>query len=1007
MDNPVAALSEYDLRHLAAHLEESGRADELHRLLALETSERRNAWYEAREVRGESSGFLSDIARAWRLADESYFQYQSPTATGLQCRYALTVASINSLEKNMPPELLEALRITGRWTTSQALAAMQQNPDIRTQAEMLAALAPQLPEDERLVELRQMLDRSRVLQADMYRYAEVLAVLAPQLPESGRLAELRRALDSIRIQSEYQQLLAIAALAPALPVALLREALIAIQSLTKQRGMLEWEKALRTLTRYLIEQGDLQGALEAADTIEDKTYLAYVLKILAPHLPEALLYQELYKGFALDGWSQAQILAVLAPYLPESERRAVLRQALDAARTIRDDQARASMLAKLVPLMSGEEQLAVQRESLRVARTVEQWHGDSEKAAQVRLLASLAPYHPDPLLQEALRSAQVIDNPWKRIAALVELIPYLPPQERQPVLQEAIDIARAQRSSNIWYEGEVDLIPGLIKLIPSLTEPLQREMLAFIQEHKEISLLEALIPRLSEPLLGEALAAARTSTDARGAAKALTMLALHLPEQEQLAVLEEALSMTRAIGDNNERAKALAALALHMTAEDQLPLLHVVLNMARVLEDSGERAKLLDALTPMALHLFERDRLPMLHDILDVTRKIGDAYWRAWTLTRLVHQLPRPEQSAVLQEVLTSLRDVTDNVVGKARVLLATGPLVPKKKLMPALRKALKGISRMLTDDQAMLLPEFAPHLPPALLRQALDAVWALGVPDRGSMLEAPMGEVLGALVPHLPAALLPEALDRARDLEDEPSRDEALALLAPRLAEVGNYLEALSVSKAIEDEYWRALSLAKLISHLPQQDRLAAQREVLVQVRTLQSEWRQSRVLAALAPDLSPTLLNEALEAAQELEEVEPRIVALAPLLPLVSQEKRPAVLRGTWEAIRERRQLQELIALAPLLPPELLLEALDVIRKDEYYLQQTPKVLAQPLAQLPPATLHPYLREVLHVLARRPRGDLLGDLVELAPILAVLGGTQAVTMISNSIQDVGSWWP
>ena len=104
----------YGLRHLAAHLEVAGREDELHRLMRLEwsvptgeqTSARfENSWYTVHERIGETSGFLSDVDRAWRLAERAYNKHQSSSAIGIQCCYALMVTSLRSLAKNIPPGL--------------------------------------------------------------------------------------------------------------------------------------------------------------------------------------------------------------------------------------------------------------------------------------------------------------------------------------------------------------------------------------------------------------------------------------------------------------------------------------------------------------------------------------------------------------------------------------------------------------------------------------------------------------------------------------------------------------------------------------------------------------------------------------------------------------------------------------------------------------------------------------------------------------------------------------
>jgi hypothetical protein len=127
-DNPIAHLTEYELRHLAAHLEAPGRADDLHHLLRLEwvrtedvphirqglrgwldrllgrrrfRTERHctNAWYAAKEAVGDTAGYLADVQRAWRLANQS----AESEAIVLQCRYALITASVNSLATNLPP----------------------------------------------------------------------------------------------------------------------------------------------------------------------------------------------------------------------------------------------------------------------------------------------------------------------------------------------------------------------------------------------------------------------------------------------------------------------------------------------------------------------------------------------------------------------------------------------------------------------------------------------------------------------------------------------------------------------------------------------------------------------------------------------------------------------------------------------------------------------------------------------------------------------------------------
>src|SRR5690606_19607379 len=70
--NKIKEEDGYGLRHLAAHLEASGQDDELHNLLKLETSQGRNLWYEAKEAIGDTTGYINDVMRARRLAEERY-----------------------------------------------------------------------------------------------------------------------------------------------------------------------------------------------------------------------------------------------------------------------------------------------------------------------------------------------------------------------------------------------------------------------------------------------------------------------------------------------------------------------------------------------------------------------------------------------------------------------------------------------------------------------------------------------------------------------------------------------------------------------------------------------------------------------------------------------------------------------------------------------------------------------------------------------------------------------
>ena len=183
----------YGLSHLAAHLEAADREDKLHCLLRLEWSDHQgdqtrarfeNVWYTVHERVGDTSGYLSDVDRAWRLTEETFADRRSSIAIGLQCRYALIVSSLCSLAGNIPPELLTALVAKGIWPGPQGLAYARQiqKPELRTRA--LAALAPDLEPTERDQALREALEAAQHI-GDWQDRSQALVALAPHLGADG------------------------------------------------------------------------------------------------------------------------------------------------------------------------------------------------------------------------------------------------------------------------------------------------------------------------------------------------------------------------------------------------------------------------------------------------------------------------------------------------------------------------------------------------------------------------------------------------------------------------------------------------------------------------------------------------------------------------------------------------------------------------------------------------------------------------------------------------------
>jgi hypothetical protein len=138
--NPLSVLNDYERAHLPTHLAEIGLFEDLHRLLRIELNERENAWYEIKQQHDEASAYLADIQVAWAAAEQHH-------DIALECRYALTSATWNSLASSLHPLMYVALVERGVWTASRAFTAAMRSTLLRTQT--LALLAQYLTEVER------------------------------------------------------------------------------------------------------------------------------------------------------------------------------------------------------------------------------------------------------------------------------------------------------------------------------------------------------------------------------------------------------------------------------------------------------------------------------------------------------------------------------------------------------------------------------------------------------------------------------------------------------------------------------------------------------------------------------------------------------------------------------------------------------------------------------------------------------------------------------------------
>ena len=220
-EEPLAALDDYEIRHLTEHLEAVGDAHTLDTILRLEWREwaafepprrgllglsRRGtppgervrshpAWFDAKNRRNSAGDFVEDVRRTWRLAAEADARdtaTKNLAALSLEARYALVLASVNSYGAAIPLPLVVALVRGGAWDVRQAIGYAQRIPEPDRRLTALSELLPLLTDPLRTNIAAEAFATALQIQTDQFQIQPVVPdALAACLPEGL----VRQALD--------------------------------------------------------------------------------------------------------------------------------------------------------------------------------------------------------------------------------------------------------------------------------------------------------------------------------------------------------------------------------------------------------------------------------------------------------------------------------------------------------------------------------------------------------------------------------------------------------------------------------------------------------------------------------------------------------------------------------------------------------------------------------------------------------------------------------------------
>ncbi len=706
-------------------------------------------------------------------------------------------------------------------------------------------------------------------------------------------------------------------------------------------------------------------ALDAAQTVRDKRQRAHALHALALLLPE-MAREALDATQIIEAeYERALILRDLVQILPEES----LEQVLEAIRALQHESDRVMVLFELTQCVPEEGLWKV----LDVTWSLkEDW-------SRGRVLGGLVKRLPEKFLPQILDSVMTMQEDWPRANVLDELIPRLPDK----YLEQAMNAVQAMQEDRprIYVFAKL-----AYRILPNGIDKALDTARAVIDEYDRALALGELAQYLPE-VAGETLNAIYAIGDDSFSLERLKQLALHLPEQALLQILDG----IQILRNEHDRTRILEILARRLP-EDGLKQL---LCIARAIKDENDRAFVLsvlaqnlpdtvgEALDTIMLVREEEYRndlltelIPYLPDsatgqVLELIRKIHNQRFRAALLCILAERLPEIAPEAL--EAMQAIRDEKDCTVLLGKLSLY---------LPEAIGMALHNVKTIDYERERVdLLSDFVQYLP-AVATAVLDEA-------RKIEYEGSRAIVLSSLALHLPEAAS-EAIEAVRVIQKEQEYTRVLGELAQRLPEE-TLPQVLQATLTIQNEHNRANILTKIAQRMPE----GALTQVLETTMMVLDEHDRANVLSILAQRLPEDALEQVLAATQGMQRDWSRAIILRNLTQRLSKDNLNQVLNMTQAMLEGWSRSNILGALTQYLPEDSLEQVLDAIRAIEH--DGARACALGHFAQRSPTVAEEALKAALAIQIEETRANVLNNLAQNMPENALVQVLNAAQLIQN----------
>jgi len=563
-----------------------------------------------------------------------------------------------------------------------------------------------------------------------------------------------------------------------------------------------------------------EQALAFATNNPNETGRALLLKNLAPVLDEEHVDAAIKSVETIQGPDKIDPLIAFAQRVDASQGRMLLANALEIANEMPDiDSVKPEKLIALAQQFSDPQRQKLLDKAIELNQSSDE---DEDKVATLIDILDLLPQS-DELGRLTLDAIRKMDDPQQATERMVSLIPFLAAERRHELIQEALTSA-----DKVLDEGSRTRL--LASMIPLTTGAERASILdraraaasavtdATDKVASLLSIIDVVENSLEDSLLREAEDAAHQIDDDTDRALKLVSIATHYFSQANESqdptrvargeeIVEEATTIVRGFVDPLTKARALISLAVELPDDRLIPLVQEAARIpGSILVLGGlklDHVEQVELIASIACRVSSPHKEELVQRAIAIAETIERMYDRGHAFTCLLPCL-EPESRAQLANELVSMTSELDSPAECAEMLTAALPCFTEPERHPLFERAAKAaravepgaLSITGTVQMETLVVDFERF--PENLGETSKALLAVARTSNGP--EA--------------VALINEAFDFVYEMPAGNSQSSSLKQLAPYLSR-DQVVKAITDYRLVHNDPERQLCLEKVVDDL------------------------------------------------------------------------------------------------------------------------------------------------------------------------------------------------